>query len=253
MGIISPIVSDVAFAITDGVAGPFNIESIFVGGEVGGAYDFLEVYQDAARTIAANVGDPVGSITDVSGNALHIPQSTAGSRPILRVDAGGNRYLEGDGIGAFMSVALALSAYPVTIGLAAQDNTSPLSSALVAFGGTDTNYHTIIVSSATNVIAQTRNTSSVGTGGISIATKAVAISQHDGSFVSAWRNGSAITPVANANAFGATTTLYVLRLRPAGGYAKAFLYPFFAIQKALSVSERQAAERWLADRSGVTI
>jgi len=247
-GGLRPILRDLS---SPGVG--FSIRSLFSDGALGGAYDFAECYQDSARTTPANVGDPVGSITDVSGNALNILQGTAGSRPVLREDAGGNRYLEGDGTDDFMSVALALSAYPLTIGLAAQANTSVASTALVSVGGSDTNYHTILFSSATNVVAQSRNISSFGTGGASIASKAVVISQHDGSFVSAWRNGVAITPVANANAYGSTSTLYVLRLRPAGGYAKAFLYPFFVIQKALTPSERAAAQRWLATHSGVTL
>lgn len=250
------VCAGVSTPIARAASGPtvigFDIASLFDAAQLGGAYDFREVYQDSARTTVANVGDPVGSITDISGNALNIPQATALSRPILRVDAGGNRYLEGDGADDFMSVALALSAYPLTIGLVGQANTSVASTALVSAAGSDTNYHTILFASAANVIAQTRNTSSVGTGGASVASKSVVVSQHDGSFVSAWRNGTAILPVANANAFGTINTLYVLRLRPAGGYAKAFLYPFFVIQKALPEAERRSAERWLASNGGVS-
>jgi hypothetical protein len=40
-----------------------------------------DVYQDAARTVPAAIGDPVGGWADRSGNGIHFAQSSNGSRP----------------------------------------------------------------------------------------------------------------------------------------------------------------------------
>ncbi|WP_286694081.1 hypothetical protein [Spongiibacter sp. UBA1325] len=55
------------------------------------------VFQDAAGTIPAKPGDPVGLILDKSGNGTHLSHRTATSRPILR-QSGGYTYLESDGV-----------------------------------------------------------------------------------------------------------------------------------------------------------
>lgn len=75
------------------------IKQLFANGEDGVWYDPSDertVFTDAAGTIPATVGDPVGYIADKSGNDNHAVQSTTASKPILREDAGGRRYLEFD-------------------------------------------------------------------------------------------------------------------------------------------------------------
>lgn len=53
-------------------------------------------FQDTACTIPSAVGDPVGGVLDLSGNAHSLVQGTSNNRPILR-DGGGFYYLEFDG------------------------------------------------------------------------------------------------------------------------------------------------------------
>lgn len=78
----------------------FNPASLFANGEEGAWYDpsdLTTVWQDAAGTTPATVGDPVGRIDDKSGNGNHATQSTATARPTLQV-SGGLYYLDFDGV-----------------------------------------------------------------------------------------------------------------------------------------------------------
>lgn len=52
----------------------------------------------AAATTPCAVGDPVGTIKDISGNGWYATASTDAKRGILRQDAGGRPYIELDGV-----------------------------------------------------------------------------------------------------------------------------------------------------------
>ena len=41
------------------------------------------VYTDINQTVIATIGDSIGSISDISGNDLHVIQSSDSHRPIL--------------------------------------------------------------------------------------------------------------------------------------------------------------------------
>lgn len=76
---------------------PYALLSLFDSTYAGFAYDIEPgfVFQDDAGTVPAEVGDPVGFVTDRSGNGNHATQ-TGSERPILRFD-GERYYLEADG------------------------------------------------------------------------------------------------------------------------------------------------------------
>ena len=80
--------------------------SLFAASEKGVWYDPSDIttlFQDDAGTIPVTAaGDPVGKMLDKSGNNAHATQSTAGKRPIYRVDPYGYSYLEFDGTDDFM-------------------------------------------------------------------------------------------------------------------------------------------------------
>jgi len=75
----------------------FSPLSLFAAGEQGFWYDpsdLSTLFQDAAGTVpVTSVEQPVGRMLDKSGRGNHATQSTAGFRRILRVDANGKYYL----------------------------------------------------------------------------------------------------------------------------------------------------------------
>lgn len=86
-------------------ATPFYPGSLFTGGAKGVIYDpsdLSTLFQDAAGTIPANIGDPVGLMKDKSGNGLHMQQATAGARPTL-AQSGGRYYLSFNGTSQCMA------------------------------------------------------------------------------------------------------------------------------------------------------
>ena len=80
--------------------------SLFTGSEQGFVYDFNDLktmFQDAAGTIPAAVGQPVGRVLDKSGRGNHLSQSVSASRPTLQRNATTNAYyLEFDGVDDFL-------------------------------------------------------------------------------------------------------------------------------------------------------
>lgn len=69
------------------------LATLFGSGEAGAVYDLAEadsLYQDAAGTTPALVanGDPLGRLSDLTGNGNHFTQTTGGDRPDLGTDEG---------------------------------------------------------------------------------------------------------------------------------------------------------------------
>jgi hypothetical protein len=74
--------------------------TLFTGGLKGAWYDpsdLTSMRQDSAGSIAAAENAPVGLLLDKSGNGLHLVQSSAARRPMLRSD-GTRHFLEFDGV-----------------------------------------------------------------------------------------------------------------------------------------------------------
>ena len=66
---------------------------LFRPGDQGGVWDFRPEYcrQNSDGTGAAAVGSPVGWVRDLSGNGLHLSQSTTSQKPILNLAATNHR------------------------------------------------------------------------------------------------------------------------------------------------------------------
>lgn len=93
-------------------AAAFTPASLFASSEDGGWWDpsdLTSVFQErtgASATTAASVGDPVGTILDLSGNANHMTAAADAERPILRQDGSNNYYLEFDGTDDALSTSM---------------------------------------------------------------------------------------------------------------------------------------------------
>lgn len=88
-------------------SGAYTPLALFAAGEKGGWYDISDLssmFQDAAGTTPAAVGQPVGLLQDKSGNGNHL--TAAGTaRPTLQQDGNGFYYLAHDGIEDTLSTA----------------------------------------------------------------------------------------------------------------------------------------------------
>jgi hypothetical protein len=71
--------------------------------------DAASVWQDSAGTVAGVVGQPVGRLSDKSGNGNHATQATAGARPLLKADPSGKRYVIGDGVDDWLRATFAMT------------------------------------------------------------------------------------------------------------------------------------------------
>lgn len=81
--------------------GRYSPAALFAEGGAGAWYDASDLgamFADAAGTVAAVVGGPVGRIEDRSGRGNHAVQPVAAARPTLRRGANGRCFLDFDGV-----------------------------------------------------------------------------------------------------------------------------------------------------------
>ena len=86
----------------------FDPAPLFAAGEQGlwlDPSDLSTMFQDAAGTTPAVVGQPVGLVLDKSGRGNHASQATTAQKPILQQDGSGNYYLAFDGVDDSLSTA----------------------------------------------------------------------------------------------------------------------------------------------------
>lgn len=78
----------------------FAPSSLFKAGDIGAQWDFAQAtaYTTPVGDVLASAGDPIGLLKDRSavGSAYDLSQAASPARPILRVDASGNKYAEFD-------------------------------------------------------------------------------------------------------------------------------------------------------------
>lgn len=77
---------------------------LYASSEIGGFWDFSSVsnlYQDAGSTPVAAHDDPIGRCLDLSGNDLHMNQTTSGSKPLFKI-GGAESWAEFDGTNDYM-------------------------------------------------------------------------------------------------------------------------------------------------------
>lgn len=85
-------------------------EELFSSSEPGWIFNpnkLSSLFQDAAMTLPVTAVDqPVGAMTDLSGNGNHAKQATATARPVLKRDAAGRYFLQSDGVDDFLLFSL---------------------------------------------------------------------------------------------------------------------------------------------------
>lgn len=134
----------------------FSPASLFAGGYAGAFYDASDIaslYQDSAGTTAVTAaGQPVGRISDKSGNGLHAIQSTAGARPAWSADASGRMSLSFDGVDDMLQNATVnITAYPLTVAIAVRFPAPAASASIVSLASSGSaDWRTIKASNGSN-------------------------------------------------------------------------------------------------------
>lgn len=98
--------------INRSAASPYHPDDLFAGSAGGAFYDISDhasLFQDEAGTIpVTGAGQPVGRVSDLSGNGCHATQTASAARPIYQVDSSGHAYLMFDGMDDFLTVPSAV-------------------------------------------------------------------------------------------------------------------------------------------------
>jgi hypothetical protein len=86
---MSPMSLGLGLGLVHGGSVAFSPASLFAGGVLGYFHNWArESYTDTGLTTKAGSGDAVAGFADLSGNALHVTQGTAGKRAPLGTNAG---------------------------------------------------------------------------------------------------------------------------------------------------------------------
>jgi len=250
-------------------SGSFSPASLFVGGFKGAWYDMSDITTmfKVDGTTPAVVGQEVGKILDRSGNGQHLIQTTESKCPILVVDADGNLCLDFDGTDGMRTAGdLPFSTNSITtmsVFVGAKKEATGLNQTIVelsnSVGGTSGGFRVFCTSgelwraiqkgsSANNI-----STTAVGNPNKSTLTSVASISAPSHAFR---RNGSAVS--SNTNTLGTGTYGdHPLSIGGRAGGASANLdgkiYSLIVVGRLASADEIASAEKYVADKTGVTI
>lgn len=221
----------------------FDMASLFAAGETGGYWDLSNlatIFQDSGGTTPGAVGSPIGKLNPSAGSLAPV-QGTAGSRPVLHQDENGRLYADFDGTDDFLSVAYALSAYPMTIMLAGRlDN----GNGVMSLETTTSVYKAMILASTTSLGTQDRGGSNIIAQAAFVAGfNAVFLSEFTSSTTSAQVNGGPVGSQPNTNSFGTSVTLNMGRLRATGNYFTGRIYQALIINRLLTSGEKEGVAK----------
>lgn len=230
---------------------------LFVGGRQGAWYDpstLSTMFQDAAGTIPAAVGQPVMRINDMSGNGRHATQATAGNAPILRVDEGGRRYLDfvSDD---WLEAAWSPTTYPLTLAAAtlivAEDNTA----GIISVNEGSAAYHSINAGAAAGqAFASNRTTTNdirLTKTGLTSMVAHTFISEDTASSISLYVDNETQVGLAHSNAFGLPTKIILGSARTITPFFVGRIYGALAISYQPTTTERNDLRAYLASKAGI--
>jgi hypothetical protein len=258
-GFTRPFTSGNTFGINRAALPAWTPRTLFTAGEQGAWYDpsdFSTLFQDSAGTTPVTaVGQPVGKMLDKSGRGNHASQTTATSRPLLQKDAGGRYYLSFDGVDDYLSAPLALSSYPATLAFGAAAATPGTSNAFASLWQDDSNYKAIFHNSTIPAwYIQDRAATDIRSyAGNPDSSPHVIVANLGSASLLIGVDKASTAPTANTNAFGAISTLFLGKLRNAGGFLTCQNYSGVALGRALTTSENSSLTRYLASKSGAIL
>lgn len=253
------------------MGGGFSPATLFAASEPGvwlDPSDLSTLFQDTAGTTPVTAaGQSVGRILDKSGRGNHATQSTAASRPIYQVDANGLGYLLFDGVDDFLitpTITPGTDKAQVFAGVRKLSDAAPgiLVESEVADGTIyvaapeDTTTHRYSSLSRGAVPASTTLRADITSG--PAPDTAVITATHDiaGDLSTIRRNG-----VAGTNATGDKGTgnflAYPLYIGRRGGTTFPFNGQLYGLITRfgpnLTADQISQTERWMAQRTGVTL
>lgn len=226
------------------------------GGAVGAYYDFgdlASVWQDSAGTVAGVVGQPVGRISDKSGNGNHAMQATAGARPVLFADAAGRTYVQSDGVDDWLRGSFTITGNWTRVTLFRQVNWT--ANAHMIGGGALVNAGAVqMIGTQTQLRLIDAAASAVRLNGCTLGYDAVLVERHAGTGTTAKIDNNSYTAFADA---GSTlpngVTLFGNSNAGSGEFAKARIYGLVQINRTLSDAEIAALITHFQTKADVVI
>jgi hypothetical protein len=209
--------------------------------------DLFTLFQDSARTTAASAdADPIGGVTDKSGNGRHLSQSTSTKRLALKFAIQNGRVVvRGDGVDDFLQVAFALN-QPVYIAAVLQQRSWSAGSRLWD-GATSGTTQLLQAGTTPNLRAQTTaalNSASLAVGAFGI----IEVLYNGASSILRVNNNADVTGDAGASNAGGLT----LGNRGAGDAAAAVDFGEVVVLSAVpSDAQRLSLRNYLNGRWGV--
>lgn len=246
-----------------GVGGVFNPISLFKGDANGVWYDpsdLRTLFQDEAGTTPVTAdGDPVGLMWDKSGNGNHASQSVAASRPVYRTD-GTLHWLQFDGVDDHLKVPdnPSLRQTQMSFVLSYLSTTETKRQDILSNGnGTEyaTNNWIVSVEISLRVYLRTP-TMNIAVGSSSINNAHVGSVVADGVTINGRLDGGGETSITGT--FGTNnnmgTTLGAQNSQVKTSFLSGNIFSVVIVAgRSISSAERNNTERYLAEKSGVTL
>lgn len=249
--------------------GTFNPLVLFSGGTTGAWYDpsdFSTMFQDSAGTTpVTGANQPVGLITDKSGNGNNLIQTTSSARPTLRV-SGSTYYLEFDGVDDFLTISsFSLSSDKVTI-FVGMRKLSDAAARFVLETSSDSAANNGAFSITAPTGAGTNNIRFRSTGTITsfatvttptVPTNLVVTSVGNISGDLSKITINRTTTNSNTSDQGTgnyqTYPMWVARRDAAASRLNAYIYEILIVGKLSSDTAIAATEYWIANKMGITL